>query len=106
MRVTDSPYRHMVEFYSGSSNFIRWSFPLMAKRHRRQDCPDVYKENGAVYVVRRQALMSLDSLSDLQRVTLHEMPRARSLDIDVEDDLALAAFWLERVERGSSSPPS
>ena len=101
VREKDSPCRHMVKFHRGSSRFIQWCFPSIARLHRRQDCPDFYRENGAVYAVRRQALISMDSLADLRRVTLVEMPRARSLDIDDEDDLALAEFWMSRL---SSQP--
>lgn len=99
--ATDAPTRHMVEFRSDSTGFIRWYFPSAAALHRRQDCPDAYRENGAVYAVRRQALMSLESLADLQRVTLSEMPRSRSVDIDDEDDLALAEFWMHRLSTAS-----
>lgn len=96
-RQKDNPCRHLVEYRGESTRLVQWCFPSIARLQRRQDCPALYRENGAVYVVRREALMSMGSLTDLQRVTLCEMPYARSLDIDDEDDLALAEFWMSRL---------
>ena len=96
-RQKDNPCRHLVEYREEATRFVQWCFPSIARLHRRQDCTALYRENGAVYVVRREALMSMGSLADLQRVTICEMPYARSLDIDDEDDLALAEFWMNRL---------
>ena len=53
---------------------------------RRQDLPVAYKLNGAVYSVRVAKMLAHKSLilDDTQAVV---MPRSRSLDIDIQDDL-------------------
>jgi CMP-N,N'-diacetyllegionaminic acid synthase len=54
---------------------------------RRQDLPKVYILNGAVYVAKTSWLR--DTRSFLSKDTIaHEMPRSRSVDIDVMEDFA------------------
>jgi N-acylneuraminate cytidylyltransferase/CMP-N,N'-diacetyllegionaminic acid synthase len=60
---------------------------------RRQDLPDAYALNGAVYVIRTDAFLATDSyLGD--RTYPYIMPEARSLDIDTRWDLYLANLIL------------
>ncbi len=56
---------------------------------RRQDLPQAYVLNGAVYVARRDWLAGRASFLSPQTVC-HVMPRARSIDIDTELDFAIA----------------
>jgi CMP-N-acetylneuraminic acid synthetase len=97
----DSPYFNMVEVPPGSAPFIRPCSPLMHSSSRRQDAPQVYALNGAVYVVRRSILTTLDNQFQVDRFAIFEMPRDRSVDIDTEDDLELAE-WL--LARGATQP--
>lgn len=53
--------------------------------------------NGAVYAIRRQALDGLMSIRRLEKVSFYQMPVCRSVDIDTEDDFALAEFWIKRM---------
>jgi N-acylneuraminate cytidylyltransferase/CMP-N,N'-diacetyllegionaminic acid synthase len=60
---------------------------------RRQDLPDAYALNGAVYVIRTDAFLATDSyLGD--RTYPYIMPEARSLDIDTRWDLYVANLIL------------
>lgn len=60
---------------------------------RRQDLPEVYMLNGAVYVA--QCFWLLKAKNFLTEETIaYPMPQARSLDIDCREDLYLAARLL------------
>jgi len=66
-----------------------------ASRPRHQDMPQKYRENGALYVTRREALYRYrNRLGGDVRVVI--MDALRSLDIDTVEDFALA----EEVLRG------
>lgn len=60
-----------------------------ASAARRQDLPQAYVLNGAVYVARRDWLAGRASFLSPQTVC-HVMPRERSIDIDTELDFAIA----------------
>lgn len=62
---------------------------------RRQEMPDVYVRNGALYIVDRDYFLETGRAVS-ETPALYEMPRERSVNIDVEDDIALAEFYLER----------
>ena len=90
----DSPYFNMLE--SDVGPFARPCSAIMQDHVRRQDAPRVYVLNGAVYVVRRTVLDMLENQFAFERFALSEMPRARSVDIDSEEDLELAEWLLSR----------
>jgi len=58
------------------------------KRGRRQDFPQVYALNGAVYATRRDVLLDQNSLYG-QDTRAYIMPRERSIDIDKIHDFIL-----------------
>lgn len=93
---SDNPYLNLVQKDSVGSQFVRPVADKMASYNRRQDAPQVYALNGAVYVIGRSQLEIVDNIFRFSRVAIVEMPRSRSIDIDNEDDLSLAEFWLER----------
>lgn len=93
--AVDSPYKTLVE-PAGKGPFMRPCSPIMKRLARRQDAPKVYRTNGGVYVVRRESLRTLKSQFELRRFAAYEMPMSRSIDVDTQEDLDLAAWWLER----------
>ncbi len=93
----DSPYWNMLEMRGGP--FARPCSPVMQSGTRRQEAAPVYALNGAVYVVRRGVFETLRNQFDIERFAIAEMPRARSVDIDTEDDLEFAECLLARRER-------
>lgn len=101
----DSPYFNMVEPVPTSPEFVQPCSPAMRMRIRRQESPPVYALNGAVYVVRRRFLQGLTNQFELERIAFHEMPRARSVDIDTIEDLELAEWWLERARQTDTLQP-
>ena len=92
----DSPYFNMVQMTSESGPFVRTCFPATLTHLRRQEAPTVYALNGAVFVVRRSILGSLENQLEIDRLAVLEMPRDRSVDIDSEEDLELAEWILSR----------
>ncbi len=60
---------------------------------RRQDLPPAYALNGAIYLVRRRALLAGESLHP-DPTLAHVMPPERSLDVDTPWDLRLANLIL------------
>ena len=66
---------------------------------RSQDLPEVFVDNGAVYVFK------IDTLKQERRffcskLVPFEMPRERSIDVDEKVDLELAEFFLSKKEGG------
>jgi CMP-N-acetylneuraminic acid synthetase len=67
--------------------------PLRQGRTRKQSYQDMYTPNGAVYVSRRQHLLTHGSFF-AGKVAGYVMPRERSLDIDDELDWKMAELLL------------
>ncbi|KQL36746.1 cytidylyltransferase domain-containing protein [Psychrobacillus sp. FJAT-21963] len=59
---------------------------------RRQDLPNVFSLNGAVYVAQIESLKNTKSFLNEETVAF-KMPRSRSMDIDTEEDF-LWCEWL------------
>jgi len=74
---------------------------LISKRiyHRRQEMPNLYRLNGALYVVRRDTLMKKGTFfgKDVRALI---MDYTRSIDIDTKLDFKLAEFILKNIKRG------
>ncbi len=66
---------------------------------RRQEFPDVYVRNGAIYATRRRTLVEDKSFYG-REMKPYIMPYERSVNVDTELDLALAEFFLARRKRG------
>jgi N-acylneuraminate cytidylyltransferase len=60
---------------------------------RRQDAPDLYEFNGAVYVINIESLLKC-SLSDFSRIKYYLMDEVHSLDIDSFYDFNIANYIL------------
>lgn len=70
--------------------------PISAQRGvRRQDLPDVYALNGAVYVARTAWLVETRNFLG-EGAYGYVMPSSRSIDIDTEQDIAFAACLLQQ----------
>ncbi len=61
---------------------------------RRQDCPSVYRFNGAIYVIRVDSLEKGPPKS-FSRIRKYEMSKKSSLDLDDELDWRFAEFLLK-----------
>jgi CMP-N-acetylneuraminic acid synthetase len=76
-----------------------WGHEYLVKS---QELPRVCVDNGAVYLARIEAFLRERTFYG-ERLVGYRMPRERSVDIDEPVDLALAAFFLERRQRGGAA---
>ncbi|OVE74955.1 hypothetical protein BVX95_00695 [archaeon D22] len=97
-RIKDHPY------YAFTIDKDHNAIPLDPKNFtkRSQDLPDLYVENGAVYVVTRDTLINEHSLYGKKHQG-HVMPQKRSIDIDEEIDFELAEFFITREQNGNKN---
>jgi N-acylneuraminate cytidylyltransferase len=56
---------------------------------RRQDCPDVWEYNGAIYIINIESLKN-NNISNFKKVIKFEMDEISSIDLDSYLDWALA----------------
>ena len=89
-----SPYFNIVELDAESRVGLskRLDNPIV----RRQDAPDCFDLNGAVYVWRRHALVHGPDVAIGANTALFVMPPDRSFDIDSEVDFLLVEALFER----------
>jgi len=64
---------------------------------RRQDAPEVYRLNGAVYVTHRDVIMKQNTVMG-NDTRAYIMPVERSIDIDTETDFKLAEVLMRQME--------
>lgn len=60
----------------------------------RQALPTYYRENGAIYLIKRNLIDKSDSEIFSNKCYAYVMPRERSIDIDVEFDFRLAEIMM------------
>lgn len=84
-------------FYREGTGHMRPVMESAAAAFRRQDLPQVYALNGAVYAARRTWLEKRTSFLSPETIC-HVMPRERSIDIDTETDFVILQALLS--ERG------
>ena len=75
---------------SKKSNFIR-----------RQDCPDVWQYNGAIYVINVKSLKKFKSLN-FNRIKKYEMNEYDSIDIDNAIDFKLCELILNENNKNNT----
>lgn len=101
--TVDKPPHWMYEMDEGGT--LR-PFLDTEKISRRQDAPDLYRLNGAVYAIRRPTLMESEALVP-EGCHGYVMPAERSLDIDTELDLAFAEVLMSRrIKTARPRPPN
>ena len=67
------------------------------KRKRRQDLPELYVRNGAVYITDVQYLLAFELVISDEPV-IYVMPAERSVNIDTQYDMELTEWLMERAE--------
>ena len=92
VKVSDhNPYYTLYE--ESDNGFLTQS--KKAKFTRRQDCPNVYAYNGAIYVMSIDALKT-KSITEFDKVKKYEMPELHSIDLDTPLDWDLAEIVLNK----------
>lgn len=90
--VDKHPYK-MCKFSSGG--FIHPLHDRKKWEFKRQDLPEVYALNGAVYVTKTQTLLEQKTFYP-ESLIAYRMPSERSIDIDSEMDLLLCESILRK----------
>ncbi len=67
----------------------------------RQELPDYYRINGALYIVRVSALPGVDDMYH-QGCYAYVMPPERSIDIDTEFDFKLAELFMTQMKNSEN----
>jgi len=90
-----SPYFNQVMKHSGGT----WGVVLEGKSQvfRRQDAPNTFDMNAAVYVWNRDEFLKNPKIF-YQATEMFEMPAERSLDIDSELDFELVSYLMSKRE--------
>lgn len=96
--VSENPFW---SFTLGDEKFLKPLFPDSGTFNRRQDLPKVYALNGAVYVAGVEVLKRTKSFITESTIA-HVMPRARSIDIDSEEDFELFEIQMKKRHADSS----
>ena len=68
--------------------------PVRKRINRRQDLPEAWVMNGAIYAFRTKLLSGSDPTLYGDRVVAYKMPRERSISIDDLDDFLAAEQYL------------
>lgn len=92
--VCEAPASPWWMFEVGAECRMRSFLPAEQRPVRRQDLPDLYALNGAVYVAKTEWLRTSRSFLTEETVA-YVMPPARSVDIDTLFDFQLAECLLE-----------
>jgi CMP-N,N'-diacetyllegionaminic acid synthase len=90
-RVEDN---HPSRMYKISDGYFR-PYDKEPEGNLRQDLPDVFHRNGAIYASRYSQLVENKSILG-DKILPYIMPRERSVNIDDEFDLKIADFLLNR----------
>ncbi len=83
----ENPYFSLYE----ENNFGYLSRSKPSNYVTRQECPRVYKFNGAFYLIKVKAFKEF-GLHGIKKISKMIMPEKRSIDIDTELDFKLAEF--------------
>jgi CMP-N,N'-diacetyllegionaminic acid synthase len=86
----NNPYYNLFE--ESTNNLLEKSKP--GRFTRRQDCPKIYKSNGAVYLMKSKSIQKQE-LFDFMKVKKSLMSKNSSIDIDDIIDLKYSQFLIE-----------
>ena len=87
------PYFNLVE--RAASGYVTLSKPPRNRLDRRQDCPECFDMNAAVYAWRRDAFVDRPDVFYADTL-LYEMPPERSHDIDTPLDFEIVELLMSR----------
>ena len=95
-----SPHHHPMRMLrvdsSGAATLFVTGEPVRRRIHRRQDLPEAWAMNGALYVFRRAVLFDAEPSLYGNRTAAYVMPAAYSISIDNPDDWTEAEQALGR----------
>lgn len=82
------------------SGFMDYFLPRDEKTYMcRQSLPEVFIDNGAIFLTKRDVLMERDLIHPAGSTIIYLMPRERSLDIDTPWDLYIARLIVDDIQK-------
>ncbi len=96
--VTEVTTLPTLMYWRDSNDLLKPVFPGQPKNSRRQDFPDTYSVNGALYLAKADWLKAQGTFISEETIGF-VMPRERSVDLDTMEDWR----WAEFLMRGESS---
>lgn len=84
-----NPYFNLFEENNGFLKKVKKSDFI-----RRQDCPDIWEYNGAIYIMNVKSLKKMN-LNEFKKIKKYEMDSYYSIDIDNEIDFKLCKVLLD-----------
>lgn len=84
--------------YVGADPYLTPAMPEFAKISRRQDLPNIYLPNGAIYIFSVTQFQYKQAIPDT-KVIAYVMPEAKSIDIDTPEDLKRAELYFSQRQR-------
>lgn len=84
--------------YMGADPYLTPAMPEYAKISRRQDLPNIYLPNGAIYIFSVANFQCEQAIPD-SKVIAYVMPEADSIDIDTLEDLKRAELYFSQRQR-------
>lgn len=84
--------------YLGADPYLTPAMPEYLKISRRQDLPNIYLPNGAIYIFSVASFQREQAIPDT-KVIAYVMPEAESIDIDTPDDLKRAELYFSQRQR-------
>ena len=96
-----SPYFNLVELRD--EGYVELCKPVVPRIERRQDSPNCYDMNAAVYVWDRDTFMTKPNVFYLDTL-LYVMPEERSHDIDTPLDFELVELVMKKLALSALSP--
>lgn len=97
--VTEADH-HPYKLFSFERNVLSPLFDVESLDKPRQMLPKLYRQNGAIYIMRTELFLEKNSFFISPAMPFF-MTREESVDIDTEFDLMIAGFFLERGQRTS-----
>ncbi|WP_339799092.1 acylneuraminate cytidylyltransferase family protein [Paenibacillus sp. FSL R5-0744] len=94
-KTNESPYWM---YTLKENNMLKQLIVQEKEIERRQELPEVYYTNGAVYVADVNWLLKSGTFLEKETVA-YVMPRNRSNDIDTEEDFLICEYFLGRVHK-------
>ena len=90
-RTKSNPY--YILFEENNKGYLKKLFNTSYKR--RQDCPDVWEYNGAIYIINIKSL-NKKNISRFNKIKKYVMDEICSIDIDNELDFNIASFYIKK----------
>ena len=86
--VNDFDNKCLKTLVKGPDGFLEGAFGMKLPFIRRQDLPQTYMPNGAIYLISIDLFLSKETFL-VEKTQMYLMPLSKSIDVDIIDDINL-----------------